>query len=167
MAAQRLALISVPTIRLENLSDAQKRAYVIADNKLALNAGWDEEMLAVEIEDLIEQGFDLDLTGFDGEEIDALLAEASKVSDGLTDDDDVPDVPELPISSKGDVWVLGRHRVICGDATVITDIEKLMGGALADMLLTDPPYNVDYTGKTKDALKIQNDKMSDDGFRHF
>lgn len=167
MAAQRLGFDSVPTIRLENLSDAQKRAYVIADNKLALNAGWDSEMLAVEINDLIEQGFDLDLTGFDGDEIDALLADANKVADGLTADDDVPDVPEIPISTKGDVWVLGRHRVICGDATVITDVEKLMGGALADMLLTDPPYNVDYTGKTKDALKIQNDKMTDDGFRQF
>lgn len=167
MAAQRLGYTEVPTITLENLTDAQKRAYVIADNKLALNAGWDEEMLAVEIEELIEQGFDLDLTGFDGDEIDALLAEANKVDDGLTDADDAPEVPEIPVTAKGDVWVLGRHRVLCGDATVQTDIERLMNGSLADMLLTDPPYNVDYTGKTKDALKIQNDKMTDDGFRQF
>ena len=167
MAAQRLGYDKVPTIKLEGLSDAQKRAYVIADNKLALNAGWDEEMLAVEVEELIEQGFDLDLTGFGADEIDSLLAEANKVEDGLTDADDAPDVPVNPVSVNGDVWLCGRHRVMCGDATVQTDVEKLMGGQLADMLLTDPPYNVDYTGKTKDALKIQNDKMTDDGFRQF
>ena len=167
MAAQRLGLSEVPTIMLEGLTEGQKRAYVIADNKLALNAGWDEEMLAVEIEELINEGFDLDLTGFGEDEIDSLLAEANKVQDGLTDDDEVPEVPVDPVSVKGDVWICGRHRIACGDATVQTDIEKLMGGQLADMLLTDPPYNVDYTGKTKDALKIQNDKMTDDGFRQF
>lgn len=167
MAAQRLGLSEVPTIMLEGLTEGQKRAYVIADNKLALNAGWDEEMLAVEIEELINEGFDLDLTGFGEDEIDSLLAEANKVQDGLTDDDEVPEVPIDPVSVKGDVWICGRHRIACGDATVQTDIEKLMGGQLADMLLTDPPYNVDYTGKTKDALKIQNDKMTDDGFRQF
>lgn len=167
MAAQRLGYTEVPTITLENLTEAQKRAYVIADNKLALNAGWDEEMLAVEIEELLDQGYDTDLLGFEADEIDSLLAMAHKVDDGFTDPDDVPDIPEEPISVKGDVWLLGKHRVICGDATVLTDIEKLMGGVLADMVLTDPPYNVDYTGKTKDALKIQNDKMSDDTFRQF
>ena len=167
MAAQRLGLSEVPTIRLEGLTDAQKRAYVIADNKLALNAGWDSEMLAVEVEELLEQGFDLDLTGFGAEEIDSLLAEANKVDEGLTDPDDAPELAEEAVSVRGDVWQLGRHRVLCGDATVLTDIETLMDGQLADMLLTDPPYNVDYTGKTKDALKIQNDKMSDNTFRQF
>ena len=167
MAAQRLGLSEVPTIRLEGLTDAQKRAYVIADNKLALNAGWDSEMLAVEVEELLEQGFDLDLTGFGADEIDSLLAEANKVDEGLTDPDDAPELAEEAVSVRGDVWQLGRHRVLCGDATVLTDIEALMDGQLADMLLTDPPYNVDYTGKTKDALKIQNDKMSDDTFRQF
>lgn len=166
-AAQRLGEAQVPTICLTGLTDAQKRAYVIADNKLALNAGWDDEMLAVEVEELLEQGFDLDLTGFGADEIDALLADANKVDEGLTDADDAPGVPEIPVTATGDVWVLGRHRVICGDATVQTDVEKLMNGHLADMLLTDPPYNVDYTGKTKDALKIQNDVMSDTGFRQF
>lgn len=167
MAAQRMGMAEVPTIMLANLTEAQKRAYVIADNKLALNAGWDEEMLAVEIEDLISEGFDLDLIGFEAEEIDTLLAEANKVSEGLTDDDAVPELPEEPVSKPGDVWLLGRHRVVCGDATVQSDIDKVMDGQLADMLLTDPPYNVDYTGKTKDALKIQNDTMSDGDFRQF
>lgn len=167
MAAQRLGADKVPTIMLGHLTDAQKRAYVIADNKLALNAGWDQELLAIEVEELLGEGFDLDLTGFGEDEINSLLAEANKVEDGLTDADDAPEVPEIPVTATGDVWVLGRHRVICGDATVQTDIEKLMNGQLADMLLTDPPYNVDYTGKTKDALKIQNDVMSDTGFRQF
>lgn len=167
MAAQRLGADKVPTIMLGHLTDAQKRAYVIADNKLALNAGWDQELLAIEVEELLGEGFDLDLTGFGEDEINSLLAEANKVEDGLTDADDAPEVPEIPVTATGDVWVLGRHRVICGDATVQTDVEKLMNGQLADMLLTDPPYNVDYTGKTKDALKIQNDVKSDDGFRQF
>jgi len=167
MAAQRLGSNRVPTITLGHLTDAQKRAYVIADNKLALNAGWDQELLAIEVEELLGEGFDLDLTGFGEDEINSLLAEANKVEDGLTDADDAPEVPEIPVTATGDVWVLGRHRVICGDATVQTDVEKLMNGQLADMLLTDPPYNVDYTGKTKDALKIQNDVMSDTGFRQF
>ena len=167
MAAQRLGSDRVPTITLGHLTDAQKRAYVIADNKLALNAGWDQELLAIEVEELLGKGFDLDLTGFGEDEINSLLAEANKVEDGLTDADDAPEVPEIPVTATGDVWVLGRHRVICGDATVQTDVEKLMNGQLADRLLTDPPYNVDYTGETKDALKIQNDVMSDTGFRQF
>jgi site-specific DNA-methyltransferase (adenine-specific) len=167
MAAQRLGADRVPTITLGHLTDAQKRAYVIADNKLALNAGWDQELLAIEVEELLGEGFNLDLTGFGEDEINSLLAEANKVEDGLTDADDAPELPTIPVTATGDVWVLGRHRVICGDATVQTDVEKLMNGQLADMFLTDPPYNVDYTGKTKDALKIQNDVMSDTGFRQF
>lgn len=167
MAAQRLGLSEVPTIMLEGLTEGQKRAYVIADNKLALNAGWDEEMLAVEIEELINEGFDLDLTGFGEDEIDSLLAEANKVQDGLTDDDEVPEVPVDPVSVKGDVWICGRHRIACGDATVQTDIEKLMGGQLADMLLTDPPYNIAYEGGSKKRDAIKNDEMKSDHFRQF
>lgn len=166
-AAQRLGEAQVPTICLTGLTDAQKRAYVIADNKLALNAGWDDEMLAVEVEELLEQGFDLDLTGFGADEIDALLADANKVDEGLTDEDAVPEVPAEPVSKLGDVWVLGRHRVMCGDATVLTDVELLVKDHLVDMLLTDPPYNVDYQGGTKDSLKIKNDKMESDQFRQF
>ena len=167
MAAQRLGFDEVPTIMLPNLTDAQKRAYVIADNKLALNAGWDEEMLAVEIEELLDQGYDLDLTGFGADEIDSLLAEANKVEDGLTDADDAPELPETPVSVKGDVWMLGRHRVLCGDATVQSDVDKLMNGQLADMLLTDPPYNVDYEGGSKKRDAIANDQMQSYDFRQF
>ena len=167
MAAQRMGLAEVPTIMLANLTEAQKRAYVIADNKLALNAGWDEEMLAVEIEDLISDGFDLDLIGFEAEEIDTLLAEANKVSDGLTDDDAVPELPEEPVSKPGDVWLLGRHRVVCGDATVQSDIDKVMDGQLADMVLTDPPYNIAYEGGSKKRNAIANDQMQSGDFRQF
>lgn len=168
MAAQRLGLSEVPTIRLEGLTDAQKRAYVIADNKLALNAGWDSEMLAVEVEELLEQGFDLDLTGFGADEIDSLLAEANKVEEGLTDEDAVPEAPEEPISKLGDVWQLGRHRVACGDCTEQTAVDALMQGEMADLVFTDPPYNVDYSGRGDNNLgKIKNDAMSDDAFQQF
>lgn len=146
MAAQRLGLSEVPTIRLEGLTDAQKRAYVIADNKLALNAGWDEEMLAIEIGDLLEQGFDLDLTGFGEDEIGALLADVNKVDEGLTNEDAVPELPEAPTSKLGDVWILGRHRVICGDSTQIDTADKLTDKQLVDVVFTDPPYGMSYGG---------------------
>lgn len=174
MAAQRMGMAEVPTITLANLTEAQKRAYVIADNKLALNAGWDEEMLAVEIEDLISEGFDLDLIGFEAEEIDTLLAEANKVSEGLTDDDAVPELPEEPVSKPGDVWLLGRHRVVCGDSTSIETLDALMQGDKADMVFTDPPYGIDYSGgrtvgtqesqnkKTSRLGKVINDDLADD-----
>jgi len=168
MAAQRLGHEQVPTITLAHLTDAQKRAYVIADNKLALNAGWDAEMLAVEVEELLDQGFDLDLTGFDAQEIDALLADANKVAEGNTDEDLVPEAPEFPTSELGDVWILGRHRVVCGDCTDQTAVDKLMQGQLADMVFTDPPYNVDYSGRGANQLgKIKNDAMSDAAFQQF
>lgn len=166
LAAQKLGLSEVPTIKLEGMTQAQKRAYVIADNKLALNAGWDDELLALEVAELDELGFDLELTGFDTKEIDHLLGEASK-TEGATDPDDVPDVADTPVTQVGDIWELGSHRLICADATRIDEVERVMNGRLADMLLTDPPYNVDYTGKTKEALTIQNDKMSDTGFLLF
>jgi site-specific DNA-methyltransferase (adenine-specific) len=165
LAAQRMGMKELPCLRLDYLTEAQKRAYVIADNKLALNAGWDDEMLALELKDLQAADFDLSLTGFEGDELNALLAEA--VEDGLVDDDEVPDVPQQPVSVLGDVWQLGNHRVMCGDSTSIDAVDKLMDGQKVDMLLTDPPYNVDYTGKTKNALKIQNDKMTGDNFRQF
>ena len=165
MAARKLAIADVPSIRLTHLTEAQKKAYVIADNKLALNAGWDDEMLAVELTDLKDMGFDLDLTGFSTDEIEALLAPTG--TEGLTDEDAVPEVPEAPVTVLGDVWLLGKHRVMCGDSTSIDAVGRLMGGGGADMLLTDPPYNVEYTGKTKDALKIKNDSMGDDDFRQF
>lgn len=165
MAAQRLGMKEVPCLRLGHLTESQKKAYVIADNKLALNAGWDDEMLRLELADLQDADFDLSLTGFDDDELNALLATA--VEEGLTDEDAVPEVPETPVTVEGDVWILGKHRLMCGDSTRIDSLEKLCQNELVDMWLTDPPYNVAYEGKTKDALTIQNDKMSDDGFRQF
>jgi len=165
LAARKLKLTEVPCIRLAHLTDAQKRAYVIADNKLALNAGWDEAMLKLELADLKALDFDLDLTGFDTDEIDALLAE--KGTEGLTDPDDTPEPPVEPVTRPGDVWVCGQHRVMCGSSLEMTAMERLCGDQRVDMLLTDPPYNVAYTGKTKDALTIQNDSMGDEAFRTF
>lgn len=165
MAAHRLQMKEIPCIRLSHLTDAQKQAYVIADNKLALNAGWNDEMLKIELQELKDADFDLSLTGFDDKELADLLADA--VEEGLVDEDQVPDEPEKPVSVIGDIWKLDQHRVMCGDSTSITAIDQLMEMQKADMWLTDPPYNVDYTGKTKDALKIKNDKMNDDTFRQF
>jgi len=144
MAARKLAITDVPSIRLTHLTEAQKKAYVIADNKLALNAGWDDEMLAVELTDLKDMGFDLDLTGFSTDEIEALLAPTG--TEGLTDEDAVPEVPEAPVTVLGDVWLLGKHRVMCGDSTSIDAVENLMNGQKADMVFTDPPYRMDATG---------------------
>ena len=165
LAARKLGLTDVPCIRLDHLTDAQKRAYVIADNRLALNSGWDMEMLKVEFADLQELGFDLELTGFDLDEIKELLAPVG--TEGLTDPDDAPPLPENPRTRPGDIWVMGKHRLLCGDSTSVSDLEKLTEGQLVDMWLTDPPYNVAYEGKTKDALKIKNDEMGDDQFRQF
>jgi site-specific DNA-methyltransferase (adenine-specific) len=163
MAARKLKMAEVPCIRLSHLSDAQKRAYVIADNKLALNAGWDEAMLKLELADLKALDFDLDLTGFNTAEIDALLAE--KGTEGLTDPDDTPEPPVEPVTRLGDVWVCGQHRVMCGSSLDQSQIELLCAGQRVDMLLTDPPYNVAYEGGT--GLKIQNDDMGDAEFRAF
>lgn len=165
LAAKKLGLAVVPAIELSHLSDAQRKAYILADNKLALNAGWDEELLKLELLDLQSLDFDLDLLGFSDDELGDLLAEEG--TQGLTDPDDVPETPEEAITKPGDIWVLGKHRLMCGDSTNPIDMDKLMVGQLADMWLTDPPYNVAYEGKTKDALTIQNDSMSNDDFRQF
>jgi DNA modification methylase len=165
LAAQKLGIKEVPCVVVDGWSEAQKKAYVIADNKLALNAGWDDAMLAIEFQELQDLGFDLSLTGFSNDEILALKPLEETV--GLTDEDAVPEVPVDPVTVLGDVWVLGNHRLMCGDSTSIDAVEKLMDGQKADMWLTDPPYNVAYEGKTKDALKIQNDSMKNDDFRQF
>lgn len=165
LAARKLGFDEVPTIELRDLTEAQKKAYVIADNRLALNAGWDNEMLTLELGELAAEGYNLDLLGFDTKELDALLN--PEVVDGLVDEDEVPEAGPEPITKPGDVWVLGRHRLMCGDSTSIESLERLCAGQLVDMWLTDPPYNVAYEGKTKDALTIQNDSMADGDFRQF
>jgi DNA modification methylase len=165
MAARKLAMTEVPCIRLGHLTKTQIKALVIADNRLALNAGWDNEMLATEFKDLLDLGFNVELTGFSEEEIDALMP--LELEEGLTDPDDAPEAPANPVTVQGDVWVLGKHRLLCGDSTSMDDLAKLCENQAVDMWLTDPPYNVAYEGKTKDAMKIQNDEMGDDQFRQF
>ena len=161
MAASKLGLAKVPCIRLDHLTDTQKRAYIIADNKLALNAGWDEEMLALELSDLQEADFDLSLIGFDEFEINDFLCETTE---GETDPDEVPDIPTDPVTVQGDVWVMGKHRLMCADSTSIDEVVNLMEGEKADMVWTDPPYNVAIKGA---AGTIMNDDMGDGDFRQF
>lgn len=131
MAARKLGLADVPCIRLAHLSEAQKRAYVIADNKLALNAGWDDKMLALEFKELGDLGFDLDLTGFMGSEIDELLAELDATPEGATDEDETPPVQAEAVTRPGDVWLLGKHRIMCGDSTDADNVNALLGGGRA------------------------------------
>lgn len=163
-AAFLLEMDTVPVIRATHLTKAQRRAYVIADNKLALNAGWDMELLGVEIAGLDDMGFDVELLGFSDDELKDLLHPGGS---GNTDPDAVPEPPETPQTAAGDLWHLGDHKLLCGDATKISEVERLCGDELVDVFLTDPPYNVDYTGRTKAELKIDNDAMSDDDFRTF
>ena len=164
LAAAKLGLEIIPTVRLVGLTEAQKKAYVIADNQLALNAGWNLELLKIEIDHLKELDFDLDLLGF-GDALADMFPET--IQEGLKDEDDVPEMPVEPITRTGDVWVMGKHRLMCGNSCSFDDMAILMEGTLADVWLTDPPYNVAYEGKTKESLKIQNDSMSDDNFRQF
>jgi DNA modification methylase len=144
LAAPRLKMTKVPVMVARDWSDAKKRAYVIADNKLAMNAGWDNEMLALEMGELAELGFDLDLTGFTPDEIDALTP--VEVTEGLTDPDDAPPLPETPRTRLGDIWVMGKHRLLCGDSTSMDALDALMDGQQADMIFTDPPYGMSYDG---------------------
>jgi DNA modification methylase len=169
LAATKLGLERVPVIELVHMSEAQKRAYVLADNQLALNAGWDEALLRLELADLSELGFDLGLIGFGAGELERLLAGDGRT--GLTEDDDAPALPEQAVTKAGDLWILGEHRLLCGDATVLADVERVLDGRLADMTFTDPPYNVDYGSSAKDRLrgnrrKILNDDLGD-GFVSF
>jgi site-specific DNA-methyltransferase (adenine-specific) len=165
MAARKLGMAEVPVICIDHLTKAQQRALVIADNQLAMNAGWDMDMLKAEIEGLKLDDFDVDLLGFDDKFLDGLLE--PEPTEGLTDEDAVPEVPEQPKTVLGDVWVLGNHRLMCGDSTSIDALQLLTQGSLVDMWLTDPPYNVAYEGGTKEKLTIQNDSMKDDEFRQF
>jgi len=168
LAARKLGMTEVPVVVLDHLSETQRRALVIADNRLALNAGWDEEMLRVELESLRDDDFNLELLGFADDEIEALLAEPDEPVAGNTDDDAVPETPETAVTVPGDVWLLGDHRLLCGDATQMEAVEKVLAGGLADMVFCDPPYGVNYGATMKDRLrgkshrKIANDNLGDD-----
>ena len=167
LAARQLGLTEVPVIQLGHLSEAQRRALVIADNQLAITgAGWDEETLRLELAALSEESFDLSLVGFDDDELARLLAEQD-TAEGLTDEDAVPDLPETPTSMTGDLWLLDNHRLLVSDATVSSEVRRLMAGEAADLLFIDTPYNVDYEGYTEQHLKMQGDRMSDADFKQF
>ena len=152
LAADLLGIDEVPTITLEGLTEAQRKAYVIADNQLALNAGWDLDNLKVEIDRLTELDFDIDLLGFEDDFLSSLIEEPTE---GLTDEDAVPDSPENPVTVEGDVWILGNHRLMCGDSTSIDAVDKLMDGNKADMVFTDPPYGVSYQSN----MRTKSDKF--------
>ena len=162
MAAEKLGLKKVPCIIADDLTEAQIKAFRIADNQTASLTEWNEELLSVELGDLADMNFDLSITGFS----DIELEEFFNVGRGGVTEDQPPDPPEEPTTKPGDLWLLGRHRLLCGDATIITDVERLMDGKKADMVFTDPPYNISYQG-VKDKRGIINDKMSDDDFVGF
>ena len=170
-AAQKLGLEIVPVVVLDHLTPTQRRALVIADNRIAENAGWDEAMLRIELEALMGEGFDLDITGFDADALAELIAGDEPDNEGQTDEDAVPEIGETPISRPGDVWIMGPHRLLCGDATVAESYDRLMQGDVADMVFTDPPYNVNYANSAKDKMRgkdraILNDNLGD-GFYDF
>lgn len=150
LAARKLGLAEVPVMVARGWSEAQKKAYVIADNQLAMNAGWDTELLAVELKELGELGFELDLIGFDDK---ALANFLNDETEGLTDADEVPEAPADPVSVLGDVWVLGKHRIICGSSTEADVVGKLLGDVKPHLMVTDPPYGVEYDASWRnDAL---------------
>ena len=167
-AAKLEGMTEVPCVIADGLTDAQRRAYILADNRLAETSTWDEALLKIELGELGEIGLDFDAIGFDlGDIGGAELDDEAEAEPEAQEDDYDGSVPETTIVKRGDVYALGRHRLMCGDATSSGDVQVLMRGGQADLLLTDPPYGVDYTGKTADALKIDNDKKSDDEFAAF
>lgn len=145
LASKKMGIKEVPCLRLSHLSEKQKKAYVIADNQLATNAGWDENILALEIGELSDDDFDISLLGFNDIELNGFLL---KEFEGLTDEDEVPEPPIEPVTKLGDIWQLGNHRLMCGDSTVMTDIEKLMNGIKPDLIHTDPPYGMNAVSKS-------------------
>jgi DNA modification methylase len=149
MAARKLGYKEVPVVKLEHLTESQRKAYILADNRIALNSGWDTSMLSLELQEL-KDDIDLSLLGFDADELDAMLNPIEE-TEGLTDEDSVPDVPVEPKTKLGDIYILGNHRLMCGDSTSIDAVEKLMDGQKADMVFTDPPYGVDYKGINNDS----------------
>ena len=156
LAAQKLKLVEVPTLELSGLSDRDKRAYILADNKLALNAAWDTSILALELAELGELGADLQLVGFSEDEIAALMADKTE---GLTDPDEVPPEPNVPFCNPGDLWALGKYRLLCGDATSATDVAKLLGEIEPHLMVTDPPYGVEYDPKWRADVGVNKNKQ--------
>jgi DNA modification methylase len=166
-AAERLGMTEIPCIDFSRLTEEQKRAYILADNQLALNAGWDELLLTAELAGLKDLGYDIGLIGFGQDELDELFSRAG-MSKGLTDPDEVPDAPSEAATLPGDLWALGRHRLLCADSTQPEPVEKLLRGRKADMVFTDPPYNIDYKGGGKHTNnKILNDKSKAADFENF
>ena len=166
LAARKLGMEEVPVMVADDWTEAQKKAYVIADNKLALNAGWDEAVLKLELQELDGTEFDLSLIGFSEDELSLLLPGEEELLP-LADEDSVPDVPEDPVSKHGDIWVLGKHRLMCGDSTSLDDVEKLLNGNKVDLLFTDPPYNVAFNGRSGKHDVIKNDNLEDAQFEAF
>ena len=161
LAAEKLGVLEVPCVFVEDLTDVQKSAYIIADNRLAEDAGWDFKILSQELESLKNFDFNIELTGFSLDDIEFDF-EKPQIKE-----EEIPEIKEDSKSKRGEIYQLGRHRIMCGDSTDFSDIEKLLAGSTVDLLITDPPYNVDYSGKTKDSLKIGNDNMSDSDFENF
>ena len=151
LAAQKLKLAMVPVIELGHLTDAQRRAYILADNRMALDAGWDADLLKLELLSLKDEGFDLELTGFGLDEIGELLNDGTE---GLTDPDDVPEVPAVPVSVLGDVWILGRHRLVCGSSTEADTVSKALNGVTPHLMVTDPPYGVEYDASWREKAGL-------------
>jgi DNA modification methylase len=170
-AAQKLGLDTVPVVVLDHLTPTQRRALIIADNRIAESAGWDDAMLRIELQSLQEDGFNLDITGFDADALAEIMAGEETTVDGNTDEDAVPELSETPISRPGDVWILGEHRLVCGDATQASSYGQLLAGERVQMIWSDLPYNVNYANSAKDKLRgkhrpILNDNLGE-GFYDF
>ena len=161
-AARKMGLATVPVVLVDDLTPAQIKAFRLLANRSATWAEWDDELLGLELAELQESGFNLELTGFNEEEWDSLIAGEETSTEGLTDEDEVPDVPENPVSQPGDVWILGDHKLLCGDATKTEAYKTLLGDELVDMTFTDPPYNVNYANSAKDKLRGKNRPILND-----
>lgn len=166
LAARKLGMSEVPVVPMTHLTEIQRKALILADNKIGENATWDNELLGLELAELQDGGFDLGLTGFSSDEWDALINGGEPENAGMTDENDVPGVAETPVSVSGDVWILGNHRLLCGDATAPESYDALLGESHVDMIWQDPPYNVDYANSAKDKLRgknraIMNDNLGD------
>jgi len=161
LAARKLGMTEVPVVPMAHLTDIQRRALILADNKIGENASWDNELLGLELAELQDAGFDLELTGFSEDKWNELIA-GDGDQEGLTDDDSVPEVGETAVSQSGDIWVLGEHKLLCGDATQAEDYKALLGDELADMTVTDPPYGVNYSNSAKDKMRGKNRPILND-----